>query len=423
MGRNGEIDLAEAWSLTFEDGAMLAAKRVSVRLGFSVQLMMYRRTGRFAPHAEALSAAAISYLAEQTGTKPSDLVDYDWLGRSGRRHRAEILDHLGLRRAARRDLRDATAWVGAELCPLGLSTADMEERLLVWFVGRQVVAPTEETLASLIAAARRTFEDHLLGVIAASLSMEHRQQLDAALADDGGVTSFSGLKADPGPPNLDNVLLMARRLSFVKELALPTSAMPDGGDPVIRILRRRVANETAWRMRQHPDGRRHALYALFLAHRERELTDGLVDLLIEVVHKVWQPGQETCGQGVHHGDRAGARQRGAVGQDSRGLLPSARGHRARCRVSGGWGRWRAGSDCARAQSVGWVRASGSQGAAGLIPAPLSTDAACGAGRAGIPLQQCGASSGAGCNRLATSYRECGAAIKVRPSTISGCSAK
>jgi TnpA family transposase len=116
--------------------------------------------------------------------------------------------------------------------------------------------------------------------------MEHRQQLDAALADDGGVTSFSGLKADPGPPNLDNVLLMARRLSFVKKLALPTSAMPDGGDPVIRILRRRVANETAWRMRQHPDGRRHALYALFLAHRERELTDGLVDLLIEVVHKV-----------------------------------------------------------------------------------------------------------------------------------------
>jgi TnpA family transposase len=284
--RSGEIDLAAAWSLSFEDGAMLAAKRVSVRLGLAIQLMMYRRTGRFALHAEALSAEAISYLAEQTGTKPSDLADYDWLGRSGRRHRAEILDHLGLRRAARQDLRDASAWARAELCPLGLSIGDMEERLLVWFVGRQVVAPAEETLASLIATARRTFEDDLLGAIAASLSLEHRRQLDAALADDGGVTSFSGLKADPGQPNLDNVLLIARRLSFVKELALPTSATPDGGDPVIRILRRRVANETAWRMRQHPDGRRHALYALFLVHRERELTDGLVDLLIEVVHKV-----------------------------------------------------------------------------------------------------------------------------------------
>jgi hypothetical protein len=52
------------------------------------------------------------------------------------------------------------------------------------------------------------------------------------------------------------------------------------------MLRRRVFNETAWTMRRHPDARRHALYALFLAHRQRELTDGLVDLLVELVHKV-----------------------------------------------------------------------------------------------------------------------------------------
>ena len=58
------------------------------------------------------------------------------------------------------------------------------------------------------------------------------------------------------------------------------------GDPIARILRRRVINETAWTMRRHPDGRRHALFGLFLAHRERELTDGLIDLLIEIVHKV-----------------------------------------------------------------------------------------------------------------------------------------
>src|SRR3546814_4468793 len=39
-------------------------------------------------------------------------------------------------------------------------------------------------------------------------------------------------------------------------------------------------------MRRHPDGRRYALFGLFLAHRERELTDGLIDLLIEIVHKI-----------------------------------------------------------------------------------------------------------------------------------------
>ena len=68
----------------------------------------------------------------------------------------------------------------------------------------------------------------------------------------------------------------------MKQLALPGAAFPDLSGPVVRMLRRRVLNETARTMRRHPDGRRHALYALFLAHRERELTDGLV----EVVHKV-----------------------------------------------------------------------------------------------------------------------------------------
>jgi len=32
------------------------------------------------------------------------------------------------------------------------------------------------------------------------------------------------------------------------------------GDPIARMLRRRVVNETAWAMRRHPDDRRHALY-------------------------------------------------------------------------------------------------------------------------------------------------------------------
>ena len=39
--------------------------------------------------------------------------------------------------------------------------------------------------------------------------------------------------------------------------------------------------------------RRCALYALFLAHREREITDGLVDLLIETVHRIASQARHT----------------------------------------------------------------------------------------------------------------------------------
>jgi hypothetical protein len=205
--------LAARWSLGFEDLALLGGKPVGTRLGFAAQLAIYRMAGRFARAASEFADAAIAYLAEQVGAAATDLTDYDWLGRSGRRHRAEILAHLGFRRARPQDMRDAAAWAGSELCPLGLPVSGMMERLLGWFVERRIAAPDEEVLDALIVTARRTFEDKVLGAIASSLSPEHRRGLDASLADEEGATSFSDLKADPGQPNLDNFLLAARRLA------------------------------------------------------------------------------------------------------------------------------------------------------------------------------------------------------------------
>lgn len=83
--------LAARWSLGFEDLALLDAKPAGTRLGFAAQLAIYRMAGRFARAASEFADAAIAYLAEQVGAAAADLADYDWLGRSGRRHRAEIL--------------------------------------------------------------------------------------------------------------------------------------------------------------------------------------------------------------------------------------------------------------------------------------------------------------------------------------------
>ncbi len=125
--------LAARWSLGFEDLALLNTKPAGTRLGLAAQLLMYRVAGRFAGAASEFAEAAITYLAEQVEAAVADLADYDWLGRSGRRHRAEILAHLGFRRARQRDMRDAAAWTGSELCPLGLPASGMMERLLGCF--------------------------------------------------------------------------------------------------------------------------------------------------------------------------------------------------------------------------------------------------------------------------------------------------
>ncbi|WP_354288742.1 DUF4158 domain-containing protein [Sphingomonas sp. UYEF23] len=84
-------DLLLHWRIGFDDLALLEAKPLSSRLGFAVQLLTCRATGRFVRVHRELPSAVIAYLAEQTGARVPELADYDWLSRSGRRHRAEIL--------------------------------------------------------------------------------------------------------------------------------------------------------------------------------------------------------------------------------------------------------------------------------------------------------------------------------------------
>src|SRR3546814_17621199 len=93
-------------------------------------------------------------------TRTDTLFPYTTLfrSRSGRRHRAEILDHLGFRRARRQDMQAAAAWTGLELCPLGLPASGMMDRLIGWFVAHRIAAPAEKALTALITTARRAFE-------------------------------------------------------------------------------------------------------------------------------------------------------------------------------------------------------------------------------------------------------------------------
>src|SRR3546814_14911021 len=76
------------------------------------------------------------------------------------------------------------------------------------------------------------------------------------------------------------------RLAFVKQHVLPLEALPDLGDPIARILRRRVLKQTAWTMRRHDDGRRSELFGIFLAHGARAFHARGIDLSLEIVHNI-----------------------------------------------------------------------------------------------------------------------------------------
>ena len=282
----GLVDPSGWWRLSIAEEGFLAAKHPRARLAAAAELVHYRQTGRFIRAMDDLPPGVAEQLADSTATQANDLAGWLWSSRTSRRHRAEILDFLGVRRLTRRDLADASAFAAEELYPRGLGRGAMTDRLIAWFSERKIECPAEDELIRLTSSARRRFEEHVLDAAGGLLSGVQKTRLDESLSDANSVTGFTGLKADPGKANLENILTAAKRLEFLRSLALPAGLLPGGGDAVSRSFRRRVANETPWEMRRHPAGRRHALYALYLAHREREITDGLIDLLIETVHRI-----------------------------------------------------------------------------------------------------------------------------------------
>ena len=54
----------------------------------------------------------------------------------------------------------------------------------------------------------------------------------------------------------------------------------------VALLGRRVEGETASEMRRHGETRRLGLYALYLMDRRRRMLDGLVDLLLKILHRL-----------------------------------------------------------------------------------------------------------------------------------------
>ena len=55
---------------------------------------------------------------------------------------------------------------------------------------------------------------------------------------------------------------------------------------LVKRFRRRAAVETAWELRRHPEGTRLPLLVFYCLPREAEIVDGLVELLIQVTHRI-----------------------------------------------------------------------------------------------------------------------------------------
>jgi TnpA family transposase len=94
------------------------------------------------------------------------------------------------------------------------------------------------------------------------------------------------LKADSGRIGLDSVLQELAKLSRIRQMALPVEGISDLPAKWLQKYHRRTSTESSWELRRHPPEIRYTLVAIYCWQRQREITDTLIDLLIQVIHKI-----------------------------------------------------------------------------------------------------------------------------------------
>ncbi len=144
----------------------------------------------------------------------------------------------------------------------------------------------------ILGAARSAFERQFTARISGRLldpAIQRLEQLvfeESSLVAGGGGGSFlAELKADPGQLGLETLLKEIEKLERVRALGLPPDLFADA-EKLIVAWRARAAKLYPSDHRDSPQQIRLTLLAALCRVRSGEFTDGLVDLLTALVHRI-----------------------------------------------------------------------------------------------------------------------------------------
>ncbi len=293
MRRNWtEEDLTADWHILPHEQELIVSKRGATRLGFALLLKFFQLEGRFPSGPHEIPAEVVHFVASEVGVDRGAWEEYPWQGRSVEYHRASIRAHLGFREATVADAEILEAWLVEEV----LDREYRPDRLKDAVLGRCrklcIEPPAAEQIRRLIGSAAQRHETRFCETTSGKLDSVTVDRLDKLLEadpsrkDEEGWTLWHTLKEEPGRVGLESVKEAASRLRLLRKVGLPEELFQGVLPKLIERYAKRAAVEEPFELRRHTGPIKATLMAAFLHRRTEDLTDHLVDLLVETVHKM-----------------------------------------------------------------------------------------------------------------------------------------
>lgn len=136
------------------------------------------------------------------------------------------------------------------------------------------------------------FETKQQNTIFTRLSLDSKVAINHLLsAEEPGTArinevTFSGLKADPGRPSLENVLSVIAQLKCLDGVTLQPNIFQGISPKFIVQFQQWCASESIRELRHHPSAIRYSMVAMFCWRRRQQLTDALIEMLMVLIHNL-----------------------------------------------------------------------------------------------------------------------------------------
>ena len=274
-------------NLEFSKSELSKIKKIkdpSLRLSFAVLLKSLQVNGVFPAKKKDVNPSFIVGKAEDLELGPRLWNNVDLKGRSVESQRRDIKRMTGFKNSTLSDQRKIKNLAIKEL-QVGLDNTRILVFLKQKFHERKLILPSTKTIEEMASAIEFKLEESFFKLVLKSLPKKSRNKVDSLISGDE-ILSLANLKQDPGKIGIKTLQREAQKMQVLKSIGLPDDLFENVSKPYLSKLKSRLASESLYEVKRHPDSIKYALMGVFVHIRIGEITDALVDLLIQLIHKI-----------------------------------------------------------------------------------------------------------------------------------------
>lgn len=300
MKRHWELDeLIDHFTFMPNELAQLGNKSGNTRLGFAVLFKFFQYEARFPSHKNEIPKEVVLYISKQLNCESYSFEDYDWGGRIIKYHRSQIRQYFDFREPTVEDMKIITEWLSRHVFYHDADVDNLKEVAYSKFRELHIEPPTPDRMERITRSAIFTYENQFFQETydkLPTLAKYHMDNLidylsgyeksDFDYNTESDSISFSELRSDPGRIGLESVFKEVVKLRTIQQLELPNDLFNNIPNKILKKYKQRVATEDLKELRRHPDNIRYTLLASFFWLRGREIADNLIELLIQIVHRI-----------------------------------------------------------------------------------------------------------------------------------------